>query len=147
MGTGGGSGSKKVFSMTLIANLVYFHPFFTEFENIDPKILNFADLSGWVGPQVINFGHLEKFKSQKSVRKCALMIFKISCWLNVTQEVFQRVKTRDFVTYLQARGSPIITFCSIEFCPPPPLESSCPKKAILEISKKLNFPKMVLHCS
>ena len=72
-GQGGGSGSKKFFLMILIANLVYFHPLFTEFENLDPKVLNFADLSGWVGPQVANFCHLENFdvqKVKKSVRKC-----------------------------------------------------------------------------
>ena len=57
-GTGGGSGSKKFFLMILIANLVYFHPLFTEFENLDPKALNFADFPGWVGPQVVNFGRL-----------------------------------------------------------------------------------------
>ena len=69
----GGSGSKIFFLMILIANLVYFHPLFTEFENLDPKVLNFADLSGWVGPQVVNFCHLEKFnvqKVKKRVRKC-----------------------------------------------------------------------------
>ena len=69
----GGSGSKIFFLMILIANLVYFHPLFTEFENLDPKVLNFADLSGWVGPQVVNFCHLENFdvqKVKKSVRKC-----------------------------------------------------------------------------
>ena len=51
--------------MILIANLVYFHPLFTEFENLDPKALNFADLSGWVGPQMLNFGYLEKFDVQR----------------------------------------------------------------------------------
>ena len=53
------------FLVILIANLVYFHPLFTEFENIDPKALNFADLSGGGGPQVLNFGHLEKFDVQR----------------------------------------------------------------------------------
>ena len=57
-GVGGGSGSKKIFLMILIANLVYFHPPFTEFQNLDPKVLNFADFPGWVGPQVVNFGRL-----------------------------------------------------------------------------------------
>ena len=71
-----GTGGVRVelfFLMILIANLVYFHPLFTEFENLDPKVLNFADLSGWVGPQVVNFCHLEKFNVQivkKRVRKC-----------------------------------------------------------------------------
>ena len=51
--------------MILIANLVYFYPLFTEFENIDPKALNFADLSGWVGPQMLNFGYLENFDVQR----------------------------------------------------------------------------------
>ena len=32
-GRGGGSGSKKFFLVILVANLVYFHPLFTEFEN------------------------------------------------------------------------------------------------------------------
>ena len=57
-GVGGGSRSKKFFSMILIANLVYFHPLFTEFQNLDPKVLNFADLSGWVGPPE---GHFRPF--------------------------------------------------------------------------------------
>ena len=64
-GRGGGSWSKKFFLVILVANLVYFHPLFTEFENLDPKVLNFADLPGWVGPQVLNFGHLEKFDVQR----------------------------------------------------------------------------------
>ena len=64
-GVGGGSRSKKIFLMILIANLVYFHPLFTEFENLDPKVLNFADLSGWVGPQMLNFGYLENFDVQR----------------------------------------------------------------------------------
>ena len=54
----GGVRVEKIFLVILVANLVYFHPLFTEFENLDPKVLNFADLSGWVGPQVVNFGHL-----------------------------------------------------------------------------------------
>ena len=61
----GGSRSKNFFLVILVANLVYFHPLFTEFENLDPKVLNFADLSGWVGPQVLNFGHLEKIDVQR----------------------------------------------------------------------------------
>ena len=56
---------ENFFLVILVANLVYFHPLFTEFENLDPKVLNFADLSGWVGPQVLNFGHLEKFDVQR----------------------------------------------------------------------------------
>ena len=51
--------------MILIANLVYFHPIFTEFENLDPKALNFAGLSAWVGPQMLNFDYLEKFDVQR----------------------------------------------------------------------------------
>ena len=47
-GVGGGPGRKFFFLMILIANLVYFHPLFTEFQNLDPKALNFADLPGWV---------------------------------------------------------------------------------------------------
>ena len=72
-GVGGGPGRNFFFLLILIANLVYFHPLFTEFENHDPKVLNFADLSGWVGPQVVNFCHLEKFNVQrvkKRVRNC-----------------------------------------------------------------------------
>ena len=114
----GGSGSKNFFLMILIANLVYFHPLFTEFQNLDPKALNFADLPGWVrAPRghFRPFGEIWCLKSRKSVRKCTLLIFK---WLNMIQEVFLRVKIRDFVTYLQAGGSPIIIVSSIEFGPP-----------------------------
>ena len=64
-GVGGGPGRNFFFLMILIANLVYFHPLFTEFQNLDPKTLNFADLSGWVEPQVVNFGHLKKFDVQR----------------------------------------------------------------------------------
>ena len=117
-GVGGGPGRNFFFSVILIANLVYFHPLFTEFQNLDPKALNFADLPGWVrAPRghFRPFGEIWCLKSHKTVTKCTLLIFK---WLNMIQEVFQRVKTRDFVTYLQAGGSPIITFRSIEFRPP-----------------------------
>ena len=117
-GVGGGPGRKNFFLMILIANLVYFHPLFTEFQNLDPKALNFADLSGWVrAPRghFRPFGEIWCLKSHKTVTKCTLLIFK---WLNMIQEVFPRVKIRHFVTYLQAGGSPIIIVSSIEFGPP-----------------------------
>ena len=46
-GRGGGQG-RKFFLVILIANLVYFHPLFTEFENSDPLTPKLADLLGLV---------------------------------------------------------------------------------------------------
>ena len=65
--------------MILIANLVYFHPLFTKFENSDPLTPKLADLSGWVGALEVILGHFEKFnvqKVKKSVTKCTFMSFK-----------------------------------------------------------------------
>ena len=58
------------------------------------------------------------------------------------QEVFLRVKIRDFVTYLQAGGSQIIRVSSIEFGPPE--KAMAPKAYSGIFQKKSNFPKMVL---
>ena len=70
--------------------------------------------------------------------------------LNMIQEVFQRVKTRDFVTYLQAGAhqSSQSAFISSYRILTPQI-CSCPKKAILEISEKIEFgkngPRMQLY--
>ena len=75
----GGSRSKFYFLVILLANLVYFHPLLTELKNLDPKVPNLANLSGWVeAPEghFRPFGEIQCPKSQKSVRKCTLMSFK-----------------------------------------------------------------------
>ena len=70
--------------MILIANLVYFHPLFTEFQNLDPKALNFADLSGWVEPQVVNFGHLKKFNVQRVKKEYENVLYgSLNDWIIV----------------------------------------------------------------
>ena len=107
-GVGGEVPIEFFFPLILIVNLVYFHLLFTKFQNFDPLTPKFADLLGWVeAPEgdFRPFGDIQCLQCQKSVRKCTSMSFK---QLNMIQEVFQRVKTRDFVTYLQAGGSPII---------------------------------------
>ena len=80
-----------------------------------PQFCGFVGVGGAPGAQFQPFGKIWCPKSQKTVRNCTSLICK---WLNMIQEVFQRMKTRHFVTYLQAGGSPIIIFSSIEFWPP-----------------------------
>ena len=80
-----------------------------------PQFCGFVGVGGAPGAQFWPFGEIWCPKSQKTVRKCTSLIFK---WLYMIQEVFQRVKTRHFATYLQAGGSPIIILSSIEFWPP-----------------------------
>ena len=50
-GRGGGSGSKNFFLVILIGNLVYFHPLFTEFENLDLLTQNWRICRGGRGPR------------------------------------------------------------------------------------------------
>ena len=102
---GGGSRPKFWFYVILVANLVYFHLLFTEFENSDPLTQNWRICPGGWGLPGVHFrpfGEICWQKSQKSAPKCTWMSFE---WLIMIKEVFQRVKTRNSVTYLQAGAS------------------------------------------
>ena len=55
---GGGTRSKFWFYVILVANLVYFHPLFTEFKNFDPLAQNWPICRGGWG---LSGGHFEPF--------------------------------------------------------------------------------------
>ena len=83
----------------------------SKFGPVDP---DFADLWGWVGSlrgYFWPFGEIQCPKSQKSVRKCTFVSFKR---LNMIEAMFQRVKTWDFLAFLQAGGPSIIIVSSYQ---------------------------------
>ena len=55
---GGGAQAKFCFYVVLVANLVYFHPLFTELKNFDPLAQNWP--IGW-GGWGLSGGHFEPF--------------------------------------------------------------------------------------
>ena len=55
---GGGTRSKFWSYVILVANLVYFHPLFTEFKNFDPLAQNWPICRGGWG---LSGGHFEPF--------------------------------------------------------------------------------------
>ena len=83
--------------MILVANLVYFHPLFTEFKNFDPLAQNWPICRGGWG---LSGGHFEPFwevwrpNADKSEKICTFLGFKL---LIMFEEVCQRVKTENFV--------------------------------------------------
>ena len=102
---GGGSQVKILFLHVFGSKFSVLSPPFyriPKFRSLAPKL---PDLSGWVGGpggHFRQFGEMWRPNSHKRARICTLMSFK---WLNMIQEVFQRLKTRNSVTYLRAGAS------------------------------------------
>ena len=124
-GVGGGPAQKyekSRFLVIMIANFVYFHLLFTEFENSDPLTQNWRICRGGCGPRGGREGHFRPFcdiQWPKSQKKCEKMYFN-ELYINEydTRNVPESEK-RAFCHQPTSKGLPIIVIFSYRPLTPP----------------------------